>query len=137
MWTFGCPNQRRLGGGCVIMRALDPEVMDAVWAAAGPLLPRSGDDHPLGCHSPRIADRVCFEGVMIRLVRGCSWVTAERLLGYRASDTTLRARRGERVDAGVFDESESEALGAYGRVVGLDLCDACGGWVDPQGALRR
>ena len=62
------------------MRALDPEVMDAMWAAAEPLLPVRGDDHPLGCHNPRIADRVCFEGILIRLVTGCSWVTAERLM---------------------------------------------------------
>ena len=41
------------------MRALDPEVVDAMWAAAEPLLPVRGDDHPLGCHNPRIPDRDC------------------------------------------------------------------------------
>ena len=106
------------------MRALDPEVMDAMWAAAEPLLPRRDDEHPLGCHNPRIADRVCFEGIVIRLVTGCSWVTAERLLGHAVSDTTLRARRDEWVTAGVFDALAAEALGAYDRVVGLDLSDA-------------
>ena len=105
------------------MRALDPEVMDAVWAAAEPLLPRRDDGYPLGCHNPRIADRVCFEGIVVRLVTGCSWVTAERLLGGAVSDTTLRARRDEWVDAGVFDALAAEALGAYDRVVGLDLSD--------------
>ena len=63
------------------MRALEPEVLDAMWAAAEPLLPAGGGDHPLGCHRPRISDRLCFEGIVIRLVTGCSWVTAERLLG--------------------------------------------------------
>ena len=92
------------------MRALDPEVMDAMWAAAEPLLPRRDDVHPLGCHIPRIADRVCFEGIVIRLVTGCSWVTAERLLGGAVSDTTLRARRDEWVGAGVFDALAAEAL---------------------------
>ena len=106
------------------MRALDPEVMDAMWAAAEPLLPRRDDGHPLGCHNPRIADRVCFEGIVVRLVTGCSWVTAERLLGDRVSDTTLRAHRDEWVDAGVFDALAAEALGAYDRIVGLDLSDA-------------
>lgn len=76
------------------MRALDLEVMDAMWAAVEPLLSGRVDEHPLGCHNPRIADRVCFEGIVIRLVTGCSWVTAERLLGNQVSDTTLRARRG-------------------------------------------
>ena len=70
---------------------------------------------------------------MIRLVTGCSWVTAERLIAHRASDTTLRARRDEWADAGVFDALADEALRAYDRIVGLDLT----GRVDPQGALRR
>ena len=52
------------------MRALEPEVMDTMWAAVEPLLPVRGDDHPLGCHNPRIPDRVCFRGLMIRLVTG-------------------------------------------------------------------
>ena len=94
------------------MRALDPEVMDAMWAAAEPRLPVGGGDHPLGCHRPRISDRVCFEGIVIRLLTGCSWVTAERLLGGAVSDTTLRARRDEWIAAGVFDELAAEALGA-------------------------
>ena len=99
------------------MRALDPEVMDAMWAAVEPLLSGRVDGHPLGCHNPRIADRVCFEGIVIRLVTGCSWVTAERLLGNQVSDTTLRARRDEWVAAGVFDALAAEAVAAYDRVV--------------------
>ena len=67
---------------------------------------------------------VCFEGIVVRLVTGCSWVTAERLLGGAVSDTTLRARRDEWVDAAVFDALAAEALAAYDRVVGLDLSDA-------------
>ena len=106
------------------MRALDPEVMDAMWEAAEPLVPVRGGGHPLGCHRPRISDRVCFEGIVIRLVTGCSWVTAERLLGGAVSDTTLRARRDEWVAAGVFDALAAEALAAYDRIVGLDLSDA-------------
>ena len=94
-----------------------------MWAAAEPLLPCGGDDHPLGCHNPRIRDRVCFEGIVIRLVTGCSWVTAERLIAHRASDTTLRARRDEWADAGVFDALADEALRAYDRIVGLDLSE--------------
>ena len=60
-------------------------------------------------------NRVCFEGILIRLVTGCSWVTAERLIAHRASDTTLRARRDEWVDAGVFDALDDDALRAYGE----------------------
>jgi len=77
----------------------------------------------MGGHRPRIPDRLCFEGILIRLVTGCSWVTAERLLGGAVSDTTLRARRDEWTDAGVFDAVVSEALAAYDRIVGLDLTE--------------
>ena len=105
------------------MRALDPEVVNAVWEAVKGWLPEREDTHPLGCHNPRIADRVCFEGILIRLVTGCSWVTTERLMGGRVSDTTLRGRRDEWIEAGVFDGLVSEAIGAYGRIVGLDLTE--------------
>ena len=102
------------------MRALDPEVFDAVWKAVEPLLPRPPRTHPLGCHRRRVPDRVVFRGIVIRLVTGCSWVTAERLMDRRVSDTTLRARRDEWVAAGVFDRIANEALAAYDRVVGLE-----------------
>ena len=105
------------------MRALEPEVTNAVWEAVKALLPEREDNHPMGGHRPRIPDRVCFEGILIRLVTGCSWVTAEHLLGGAVSDTTLRARRDEWTDAGVFDAVVSEALAGYDRIVGLDLSD--------------
>lgn len=106
------------------MRALDPEVVDAVWAAVEPLLPRRPPDgHPLGCHRPRVPDRVCFEGILIRLVTGCAWVDVERLMGNRVSDTTLRDRRDEWIAAGVFDRLADEAVAGYDRVVGLDLTE--------------
>ena len=44
------------------MRALDPEVVDAVWEAVKGRLPEREDNHPLGCHNPRIADRVSGVG---------------------------------------------------------------------------
>jgi transposase len=103
------------------MRALDAEVVHAVWAAVEPLLPRPVDRHPLGCHRPRVPDRVCFRGILIRLVTGCSWTTAEALLDFVVSDTTLRARFHEWVDAGVFNAVADEAIAAYDRIVGLDL----------------
>ncbi len=43
-------------------RALDPEVVDAIWAAIEPILPRPDGCHPLGCHNPRVPDKVCFRG---------------------------------------------------------------------------
>ena len=77
--------------GPVIMRALEPEVVDAIWAAIEPLIPPVRDHHPLGCHRPRV------------------------------SDTTLRARRDEWIAAGVFDQLRADAMHAYDRIIGLDL----------------
>jgi transposase len=105
------------------MRALDPEVVDAVWAAVGPLLPsRPRDTHPLGCHRPRTSDRHCFWAILIRLVTGCSWETAARLAG-GVSATTLRRRRDEWTAAGVFERLVNEAICGYDRICGLNLTD--------------
>jgi len=107
----------------VIMRALDPEVVDAIWEAIEPLLPAPDDGHPLGCHNPKISDRLCFEAIMIRLVTGCSWEDAERLAPGQVSDTTLRTRRNEWIAAGVFDQIAEESLAAYDRIIELDLSE--------------
>lgn len=103
------------------MRALDPEVIDAIWQTIEPLLPAHPENHPLGCHRPRIDDRLCFRGLLIRLVTGSSWVDVEALLDHQVSDTTLRGRRNEWIDAGIFDTVCDEAIAAFDRILGLDL----------------
>jgi transposase len=108
-----------------MMRALDTEVVDAVFAAVEGLIPRREVSHPLGRHRRRVPDRLCFQGMLIRLVTGCSWEDAERLLARRVSDTTLRSRRDEWVAAGVFDRLFDEAVAAYDKIVGLDLTEVC------------
>jgi len=105
------------------MRALDPDVKDAIWAALEPRIPAYVDEHPLGCHRPRASDRDCFDVIVIRLATGCSWEDAERLAGKRVSDTTARSRRDEWVAAGVFDGLSEEALSGYDKVIGFDLSD--------------
>jgi len=100
--------------------ALHPRVVDAVWACVEPILPeRSPDRHPLGCHRRRIPDRACFEAILVRLVTGCSWDVAGRL--GKGGETTLRSRRDEWLEAGVFDRLCDEAIASYDRIIGLDL----------------
>lgn len=106
------------------MRALEPQVFDAIWEQVEPLLPVREDDHPLGCHRPRVPDRTCLWAMLVRLVTGCSWVVAERLVGGAVSDTTLRARRDEWVEAGVFDALAEMMLAVYDAIVGLEPADA-------------
>lgn len=105
------------------MRALDPEVLDVVWAGIKALIPEPVDHHPLGCHRPRADDRDCFEVMLVRLVTGCSWEDSERLCGNKVSDTTARERRDEWIAAGVFDAIAREAIEGYDKIVGLDLSD--------------
>jgi len=103
------------------VRALDPEVMDYVFGRIAELIPPRTTNHPLGCHRKRVPDRLCFFGILVRLVTGCSWQTTEALLNYQVSDTTLRARRDEWIEAGVFDKLRAEALATYNDQIGLDL----------------
>lgn len=106
------------------MCALDRAVFDALWEQVEPLLPAPEDDHPLGCHRPRVPDRVCFYAMVVRLVTGCSWVVAERLMGGTVSDTTLRARRDDWVEAGVFAQLMEMVLAVYEAKIGLEPADA-------------
>ncbi|HEY6428490.1 MAG TPA: hypothetical protein VIX84_14805, partial [Acidimicrobiales bacterium] len=46
----GAAQPRRLVEDPVIMRALEPEVVDVIWQAVEPLLPSQVERHPLGCH---------------------------------------------------------------------------------------
>jgi len=95
---------------------MDPLVAQAVWMAIeGHLPPRPPDMHPLGCHRLRIPDRDCFDGILARLVTGCSWDVAARLC--KASKTTLRGRRTEWLAAKVFDKLVEEAIDGYDRII--------------------
>jgi transposase len=114
------------------MRALEPEVVEVLWAAFEPLLPPPERSHPLGCHRPRVSDRLCFRGLLIRLVTGASWVDIEAILDHAVSDTTLRARRDEWIAAGVFEQLKVEAIAAFDRVIELDLDD-----VSLDGSLHK
>ncbi|MGH9305009.1 MAG: IS5 family transposase, partial [Acidimicrobiales bacterium] len=106
-----------------IMRALDPEVKDAIWQAFEPLIPVPVDDHPLGRHRRRKSDRDCFEVMLVRLATGCSWEDAERLCAHVVSDTTVRSRRDEWIAAGVYDALVTEALAGYDKIIGLVMDD--------------
>jgi transposase len=104
------------------MLALNPVVVEAVWQAIAAYLPeREEKPHPLGCHRQRVPDRDCFEAMLFRLVTGCSWDVAGRL--GKGGETTLRRRRDEWMNAGVFERLVTEALSSYDRVIGLDLSE--------------
>ena len=74
-----------------------------MWATGEWLLSLLDRGHRLGCHRPRIPDRVYFRGLLTRLVTGPLWFDIEAILERRLSDTTLRARRDEWIAVEVFD----------------------------------
>lgn len=95
----------------ILMRALEPEVVDVIWQAVEPLLPCQIGSHPLGCHRPECVTGCVFRGILIRLVTGASRVDIEAVLDHRVSDTTLRAHRDEWIDADVFEALTVEGIG--------------------------
>jgi transposase len=103
------------------MLAVHPRVVDIIWQAIESRLPEIIDEHPLGCHRPRRDNRGCFEALLFRLVTGCSWDVAGRL--GKGSETTLRRRRTEWWQAGVFDGLVDETLAGYDRLIGFDLSE--------------
>jgi transposase len=72
--------------------ALPSSVIDPLWDQFAALLPERVLTHPLGCHRPRILDRVVFDKIVQALVLGASY---ERVADATCSATTIRDRRDE------------------------------------------
>ena len=102
------------------MPALPPYLIEPIWQQFSVLLPKREVNHPLGCHRPRIPDRVVFEKLVQVLVFGCAY---ERIADGTCSATTLRDRRDEWIELGVMETLRELALEAYDRFVGLELAD--------------
>ncbi|MCF6746702.1 IS5 family transposase [Blastococcus sp. KM273128] len=102
------------------MPALPSSVIDPLWDQFAALLPEREDAHPLGCHRPRIPDRIVFDKLIQVLVLGAAY---DRIADSACSATTIRTRRDEWIDAGVFAALEQLCLQAYDRIVGLDLAN--------------
>lgn len=102
------------------MPAIQPYILEPIWEQFCALLPEREVNHPLGCHRPRIPDRVVFEKLVQVLVFGCAYW---RISDEGCSATALRRRRDEWIDLGVMDELEEMARESYDRVVGLELSE--------------
>jgi transposase len=100
--------------------ALPPYIIEPIWEQLVALLPEREINHPLGCHRPRIPDRVVFEKLVQVLVFGCAY---EKIADEVCSATTLRRRRDEWIVAGVVDALREIVLEAYDRMIGLELSE--------------
>lgn len=85
-------------------------------------LPAVPDTRPLGCHRPRIPDGIVFDHLISALVLGVGY---ERLADQRCSATTMRRRRTEWARAGLMAQLHALVLGAYERLIGLNLDHVC------------
>ncbi|MEH1017973.1 IS5 family transposase, partial [Micromonospora sp. CPCC 206060] len=105
------------------MPAVPSWLSDPLWdqfAALLPVRPTTDPTHPLGCHRRRIADRIVFDKLLQVLRFGCSY---ESIADSTCSATTIRNRRDEWLNLGVFAQLKAIALDAYDRIVGLLLDD--------------
>ena len=101
-------------------------LLELLWEQFSALLPARpvyDPAHPLGCHRPRISDRIIFEKLVQVLRFGCSYESiADRACGA----TTIRQRRDEWIKAGIFARLKAIARDAYDRLIGLLLrCCRC------------
>ncbi len=100
------------------MPALPSSVIVPIWDQFAALLPEREVAHPLGCHRPRIPDRLVFDKLMQVLVFGCAY---HRIADEACSATTLRRRRDEWIALGIMDRLQAIVLEAYDRMIGLEL----------------
>ncbi len=102
------------------MPALRPYIIEPIFEQFEALLPEQKTNHPLGCHKPRIPDRVGFGKLVEVLVFGCAYW---RIADESCSESTLRRRRNEWIELGVMEKLREIALEAYDRFIGLEMAD--------------
>jgi IS5 family transposase len=100
-------------------------LLEPVWeqfAALVPERPAVAPSHPLGCHRPRVPDRVVFEHVVAALVHGSGY---ERIASPGCSDRTIRRRVKEWAGLGLMEWLHARALEQDDRLIGLELEHVC------------
>lgn len=87
-------------------------LLEPLWDQFAALLPERplvSPSHPLGCHRPRIPDRVVFEHVIAALGHGSGY---ERIARPGGSDATIRRRLKDWAAAGLSEQVHALALRA-------------------------
>jgi hypothetical protein len=98
--------------------ALPSSILEPLWVQVAAPLPVRQVHHPLGCHRPRIADRLVFDKRIQVLGFGCG---DRRIADATCSATTLRRRRDEWIALGLADRLGCAVLGADDQLFGLEL----------------
>ena len=127
------------------MPAIQLSIIAPIFEQFTELLPDGTEkSHPLGCHNPRIPDKVVFDKLVQVLVFGCAY---ERIADDSCSATTLRRRRDEWIASGAMERLQEIVLDAYDWMIGLDLSDVvvdgcitkapCGGEIAGKSPVDR
>ena len=109
-----------------MMRLFEPDIYAAFFAMVKGRIP-APPEHPYGGCRKRISDEICLLGLLLRFTSADAWESVERKLfligGIVVSDTTLRARRNEWVEAGMFHQLMEDCLAIYDELIGIDMSD--------------
>jgi transposase len=101
--------------------AIPSWLLEPLWEQFSALLPARpvyDPAHPLGCHRPRVSDRIIFEKLIQVLRFGCSY---QSIADCTCGATTIRERRDEWIKGGIFAQLKKIARESYDRMVGLVL----------------
>jgi transposase len=100
--------------------AIPSSIIEPIWRQFEELIPPIIDKHPLGCHRPRVADRIVFDKLVQVLVLGAAYL---KIADSTCSATTIRRRRDEWITAGIFTQLEQICLESYDKMIGIELAN--------------
>jgi putative transposase len=103
---------------------------DWLWERIEPLIPKPVDNHPLGCHRPRVSNRAAMDAILLVLRTGMQW-NALDVTGICSSSSAHR-RFQEWSEAGVFLELWRQGLHAYDELKGIQW-----DWLAMDGAMTK
>ena len=93
-------------------------IPDKLWEEIKKYIPVPKDEHPLGCHRPRVPDRDAMNGIFYVLKTGCQWNSLNETK--ICSSSSAHRRFQEWIDAGVFTKIVKHLLKKYDELVGID-----------------
>ena len=105
-------------------------IPDKLWEQMESLLPKPVDNHPLGCHRPRVPDRDAMNAILFVLRTGCQWNALDGT-GICSSSSAHR-RFQEWTNAEVFLEFWKKGLLKYDLLKGIDWS-----WLSMDGAMTK
>ena len=117
----------------VQMRVVEDDgltIPDYMWEELKLIIPKSIDNHPLGCHRKRIDDRKVMNGILFVLRTGCQWQAIDKTNICKHSVAHKRFQ--EWVEAGVFEEFWRRGLLMYDEVKGINWK-----WLSLDGAMTK